>query len=495
MTATYRTFDEALDIALRDIRSRWSGADTSAGSPLYHLACVMVAQRMGATGYAKNRYLATRPDKARGSDLVELAGVYGLTKHPATQAWGWELTVPVSGGALAYPAAMQMTTASGIVFETTVAGSWIAADDHVHMQCNSVSTGAGANLPVGTTLTVTAPPAGMNATATVYAYTGAVHAADEESDDALQRRLSAKVGGVGTSGNEAAFQTWILSDECAITYLDDALVAPAEAYCYPGIRSVMDLSAVACVPWDGIQKRPAAGWETRIETYVAGIAPTGTSFDAIRFTEQAVTVRVNLATDVGYGRDWGNVPTSLLTTAAAAHTSKRIYTTADPAFELVGAGNRILTFTGANFFPCVRTVASIDSGGTPFIELTEGLVDESGNEIAATNGRTIYPGSPIMQSCVDAVLGIFERMTPGDTVDDRRYPPVSQAYPVDISSAMIHRALLDVSDHIWDVTITTGTATCTASALSGTTLLAYILQPSRANGWLRIEFDTLIAAA
>jgi len=493
VTATYRTFSEALEVALQAIRGRWPGADTSVGSTFYHFACILAAARMGATGYAKSRYMATRPDQALGADLVALAAAYGMTPRAATTTppYGLRCAVAVTGSG-AWLAGMVLTTASGLSFQCSAGGAWTAAGT-AYLYIASTSTGAACNLPTGTTLTITGPPAGMAASATVdLIAVGYVPARDTEKDSELQQRLSDRVGGTATSGNEAAFWSWIMSDDCALALFALDYSPPQEAFIYPGIRSVMDVSATVFLAWTGIAKiTNVAGYYAAIETYINTIRPIGTVFDAVVCAEQGVALRVTLDTDTGYGRDWGATATSSLTTAAAAHTSKRIYLTAAPSSQNLAAGHHILLCVGSSYYPNVRTISAVDNSAN-WIEVSVDLKDESGNATAATNGRTMRPAGPISQACVDAILTLYAGMTPGDTAAGVRWPPVDQDHATNLTAGMVHRALLDADSHIWDVTINAGAPTvCTAASLAAGVLLCYVIQPQRANDWIRIEFNSL----
>jgi len=245
--------------------------------------------------------------------------------------------------------------------------------------------------------------------------------------------------------------------------------------------------------WDGIQKRPAnAAFHTDIETYVASQAPGGVDFDSLAFTEDAQSIRLTLETTTGHGRDWGTAATSSLTGhAITTATTTRYYLTAAPSTQNLAAGDRIMIHVGTNFYPNVRTVVAVDNTNDWF-EVGETFKDESGEDAVPGVSLTIRPASPTSQAVVDNILALFGTLTPSDTADAIRWPPIDQAHPVDLTTATISRAVLDAdTDHIYDVTINTGTATCTASAVGGGVLVAYILSPTRADDWCRVEFTNL----
>lgn len=493
MPAEFKSYDDALLSAKANIRSNFPGATISDDSFFHLIASMVTKARMGASGYAKVLYNATRPDLATGDWLDELADKHGVTRKAASTAHGLEVTVTVTDAGL-WPAGLALTTESGLAFVTSAAGSWTSGGTET-LTIESTTEGTANNLPVGAELTITAPPANMESTATMASWSSDfARARDLETDAELQLRLADKIGGTATGGNAAAYVDWILSDE-----QDRRLLALSEniaqaAYIYPCARSILDVSAVPVLAWDGIQKRPAvAAFHTDIETYVASKVHGGVDFDSVAFTEDAQSIRLTLSTTAGYGRDWGTAATSSLITDATTHTTTRVYLTAAPSTENLEAGDRIMLHIGTNFFPNVRLVTAVDNSND-WVEVDTPFADESGEATApaAAGGQDVRPAGPVSQAVVDNVLALFGTLTPSDTAAEIRWPPVDQAHPVDLTTAGISRAVLDAdTDHIYDVTINTGTATCTTSAVAGGVLVAYILSPTRADDWCRVEFSAL----
>jgi len=494
VTVTYRSFAEALAIANADTRSRHTGADISKASYFYHRNAVITASRMGATGVAKNLYNATRPDLATGEELDELAAVFGITRKKATTAIQIDATVPVTGAGT-WAAGMAATTAAGLAFETAWAGAWTVAGTPT-LVWNSTTTGTSNNLPIGAEMTITAPAAGMESTATVIG--GAeILAIDAESDSALQQRLSDLFAAVATSGNEGAFWEWVLDDDCG-RQLDSADLPPMqEAYIYPQIRGVLTVEAVPLVQWNGLTKLHALAGMVEVETYVDTVKAIGTDFDSVRVSAQGVAPFVTLTTDEGYGRDWGTLATtSMNLDNAATHTTTRLEMAASPSDENLEAGHWIITHVGTNHFPNVRQVAAVsNAGAASYVDVTEAFTDETGQETvggSALEVRVIRPAGPISQTCVDAVLDLFSQMTPSDTAAVVRFPKVDQAHPEDLTDWMFQRAIIDASNRVTDVTVGVGATASTAASLVAGVLVAYILEPNYgADDWLRIKFSNL----
>jgi hypothetical protein len=495
LPATYKSFSERLLTILRDMRGRWTGARLDKTGQLYQWGSIIAGGVMGGTSYAKNRYNSTRPDLATGDDLLELAeDVYGTTKNSATTARWIKCDATVTGTG-SWATGLTATNAAGLSFTTVNSGSWTSAGTQT-VYISSTSTGQQCNLVTGAEVTLAAPPANMEATLVVSGWhtTRGFPAVDDEEDADLQQRLGDRVGGTPTSANEAAYQAWCLADDLKTIHLDNGEDLVARCYIYPKVRSILDVSAVPMLSWNGITMQPsvAGTFLSDIEDYVDDQAPRAADFDAVQFTEDSQSIRVTLDTDAGYGRDWGSAATTSMTThAATACTSSRLYLAAgEVTAGGIATGDRVLCHVGTNFFPNVRVATSVDSTND-FVDVDTPFTDENGQEATVALGDIVRPGGPLTQAVIDAILEMFSKMSPADTSAEVRWPPVSQAHPVDLTAGLIHHTIRDASEHIFDVTINTGTATCTASTPGGGVLVAYVLSPTRADDWCRIEYTDL----
>jgi hypothetical protein len=338
----------------------------------------------------------------------------------------------------------------------------------------------------------------MDATLTVTGWhtTRGFPARDAEKESELQTRLSDRVGGAPTSANDAAYQAWCLADDLKTIHLDNGEDLVAQCYIYAGVRSILGVSAVPLLSWNGITKQPsvAGTYLTDIEDYIDDNAPRSADFDAVQFTEDAQSIRVTLDSDTGYGRDWGATATTNMTThAATACTSSRLYLAAgEVTAGGIATGDRLLCHVGTNFYPNVRVATSVDSVADT-VDVDAPFTDESGAEATVALGDIVRPAGPISQAVVDAILAMYGKFTPADTSAGVRWPPVSQTHPVDMTEGLIHHTIRDASEHIFDVTINTpsGGVACTTSALGGGVLVAYVLSPTRADDWCRVEFTDL----
>jgi len=496
MTATYRSFEEARAVVLADYAGRFAGIDITPGSVAYNRASVIALARLGTTGYAKQRYNSTRPDLATGDDLLELArDVHGLTKTSATTARWLECQATVTTASGTWATGLVATNAAGASYLTVNAGAWTSAGTEV-VYISSTTTGQSSNLPVDAEVTLAAPPAGMDATLVVTGWhtTRGFPAVNDEEDSELQLRLTDKVGGTATGSNDASYQSLCLDDAVKTILLDNGEDIPAQCYVYPKVRAVLGVSAVPILKWNGISKRPsvAGTFLTDIEAFVVDASPGGVDFDAVQFTEDSQSIRVTIDSDTGYGRDWGAAATTTMTThAATACTSSRLYLAAgEVTASGIATGDRVLCHVGAWFCPNVRVATSVDATND-FIDVDTPFLDHNGAEEEVALGDIVRPAGPLTQDVIDAILAMYGTLTPSDTSAGVRWPPISISHPVDLTAGLIHHAIRGASDHIFDATINTGTAVCTASTLGGGVLVAYILSPTRADDWCRIEYTDL----
>jgi hypothetical protein len=334
----------------------------------------------------------------------------------------------------------------------------------------------------------------MSATATVYSLEQLyVLARDEEPDDQMQDRLTSALNGDPTSPSALQYIEWITDDDAKNNFIPTYDDPPVDAFIYPKARFDADVTAVPTLQWDGIQKRPSAGLITATETYIDGLRPPDVDFDAVRFTEQSQTMTVTLDTDTGYGRDWGTTTTSTLTIdTGPTHTRNRAYLTTAPSTENLDIGHHVLIFIGANYFPNVRQVSGVSNAtGDFYIDVADPFVDEDDNETAPTAARKIYNAGPVSEAVVNKLVDIFAKLTPSDTAAAIRVPPESQDKPIDLTAAMMHKAILDATQRVYNVTIGVGPVAATAASLIGGVLVAFIISPSRADGWVRVWFNNL----
>jgi hypothetical protein len=505
MPATFKSFQTALNDAIRDIASRWDDPDVSDGSLFDSLASMFVAQRMGATSAANQYYNSLRPDIATGGELDALAAMYGITRNEASKAYGLTASVTVDNSGT-WDKVLKFTTETGLEFEALHGGEWTAAGSET-VNLISVSTGNQANLPSGTELTITAPPANMEETATlglVSLYASYEQARDAETDAQLQHRLADIYGGAASAGNAQWFHRMVLSDECAAELAAVGLPAPQECFVYPGARSVYDISVVPVMAWTGIQKRSrgnvygSPSTTTVIGNFLSDNAPGLFDIGVVSCTEQSENIWITLDTDAEWGRDWGTAASSSATTDASGnHTDTRLYLTGNPPMS---EEDRIIFHAGANFYPIVRTVVATDSA-SDFIEVDEAITNETGQPLsgALLNNLTIRPGGPVAQAVIDNILGLFAVMTPGDmpftplTGASCRWPPIDKNHPTDLSLAAISHAALSASEHVLDVSISipATTQTPTASSTNLGNLVSYLISPNRANDWCRVYFNQL----
>jgi uncharacterized phage protein gp47/JayE len=145
------------------------------------------------------------PDLSEGKYLVRQAGLFGISRKPATFAIG-PVTLTGTVGAvvdfgvvLLRPDGFRFSTTEDIVFVGTTAT----------INVEALLAGAEGNSTAGTSLSFESPIAGVNSAAMV-ATGGLVAGSDEETDDALRARLLERMQAPPHGGAAADYVAWAL---------------------------------------------------------------------------------------------------------------------------------------------------------------------------------------------------------------------------------------------------------------------------------------------
>lgn len=144
------------------------------------------------------------PDLADPDYMEKMANLRGLTRKAAIAAAG---TIRFTGTAgTNVPAGQLVYTAQGAYFGTDVA-QLVGGGGTVDIPAVATIPGAGSNLSAATPATVSSPPAGIGASATILAMAGGT---DVESDDALLARLLLLLSEEAQGGNATDYRRWAL---------------------------------------------------------------------------------------------------------------------------------------------------------------------------------------------------------------------------------------------------------------------------------------------
>jgi uncharacterized phage protein gp47/JayE len=365
---------------------------------------------------------ATLPSTATGSDLDQHATVWlgsANGRHSATQ---WEGTVTVTRNDLVVTPVVAigtvMTANDGTQYETTEvvnAADWLSSLTHVVAAESSGAVGTVANKPATTPLTVSAPPAGLSTSATITATT--VSAEDEEDDESLRARILEVTSGRPGAGNASDYVTWAT-----------AVSGVYGAFTYPRYDGIGTVTVVGLGP--PRERVLAGGVVTAIQTAIDAERPCG----CLATAEAAVGILTGFAATIrvatGYTPGWPRTAVPTYTTSAAAHTSTRVYVTANPTTgNNIQVGDWIVVPIGANAYTCCRQVSNVQA---TYIDVATPFVTELGVETPplAAGGDTVEPGTPNHEAIMDALFDLFDSLGPAgcSTSGRERYPAIATSW-------------------------------------------------------------------
>jgi uncharacterized phage protein gp47/JayE len=143
------------------------------------------------------------PDSAEGENLDHWASVYGMQRKPATFARRNVTFTGINGSVV--PIGTVTQSATGEQFVTDAAATISSGTATVAV--TSLTPGTAGNVPVGATLALVAPVAGVDGNGTVAA-TGVVDGTDQEKDDALAARIISRIQFPPKAGVATDYENW-----------------------------------------------------------------------------------------------------------------------------------------------------------------------------------------------------------------------------------------------------------------------------------------------
>lgn len=241
--------------------------------------------------------------------------------------------IPSGTAATFVPAGSTAVDSTGRITAQTAADVTLtAAPNTASVPFVSVTTGAAANLPVGTVLTWVAPPPGLTATITLT--TALVDAEDTETDTQLVARLLERIQNPPRGGVAADYRFWT---ENSINLTTLASLGIRRAYVYPqrsGLGSVDVVPLVAGTT--GPSRVPGSATRALVQAYVDTKRPiTATVYilEASAAAANALRIRIRLIPSTAKGGvyrfDWADL--GLPTTITAFNRSLKTISCAAPA--------------------------------------------------------------------------------------------------------------------------------------------------------------------
>lgn len=290
-------------------------------------------------------------------------GVYG--RRGATVATGGLVTPGVSLGSVVLPAGSQATDQTGTVtLETLTAVVLSGPPNTVRVQLRSVTKGAAANLPLGSTIIWTSPPAGLNGTAVLQS--ALEGAEDQESDAELVARILRRIQQPPRGGTAADYRAWAEESVDA----DGAPLNIAQACSYPLRSGLGSVDQVVLYKGSGLGRRPPNSEIAKVQAYLNRMRPVTAAVKVLpplMPASSALRIRVR-ATPSGakngtYRYDWNDGGVS---TTITAHTSNTFTVTSVPVDLLVAFNSGgtprvqfVISTAGASPVPFVARVTQI----------------------------------------------------------------------------------------------------------------------------------------
>lgn len=229
-SANYPTPKELLNQILSDLRFSFAKdglvVNVLPGSDHYKRAEILANRLAIAIANNKVAVLNFSPLTATGDSLTDLAGVFGVTRRPASQAAGYAY-VYGSSGSVTIPLDYLATASNGLKYKTTQSNTVTLDDtDPPAIELISVSSGSETNLDAGTQLTWDSAAVGALNPKLVVDPGEIDGGADADDDERLRTRLLRKLRSPGVGGNAAKVAEWA----------EESTASVEAAYVYPAIR-------------------------------------------------------------------------------------------------------------------------------------------------------------------------------------------------------------------------------------------------------------------
>ncbi len=332
----------------------------------------------------------------------------------------------------------------------------------------SLQESASANLPYGSTLSVSAPGTGVAAAAYVLEMAGG---ADIETEPAWANRIEDVMAEYPAGGNRSQLLGWALGlstkEERDRNAQKLYALGVDQAFVYPLFRGLgtSDISVRGVKGARHLSSQRIAA----IQNYIYPATPTddnpgmvapGADIRVNDTIDQLQAVEIAIVGGTGFAPDW-TVP---FYTTAAGSTQLRVNTTTSPVGK-VRPGSRIVLTLPNGKLVMTRT-SNVDATG---FNVNPPL------DLPPANGVTIYPGSDLIEPVRDAIYEMFDTLGPGDTVPrPSRFPAPSTEFPCNLNRALIDKVVMSVKG-VGNVGIVTPPGDVTAVAQSVITLNGLII--------------------
>jgi hypothetical protein len=226
-----------------------------------------------------------------------VAGVFG--RKGAQAATGGAGTATGSAGTVVTTGA-QLTDPSGTVIVQLRAGFTMPGGGSQGIVLDAFTVGVAGNLPVGTVLRWTSPPAGLASTVTLT--TALINGGDTETDVALALRIVERLRNPLRGGTAADYRFWCLEAVDS----DGRPVGITDVWAFPRRGGTGTIDLVIAQAGTGTGRDPGATKVAQVTAYIEERRPVGDGgFRVLRpnyFT--ALQIRVRVEPTAGNAFDW-----------------------------------------------------------------------------------------------------------------------------------------------------------------------------------------------
>ncbi|MDH4229950.1 MAG: baseplate J/gp47 family protein [Nitrospirota bacterium] len=277
MPFTRPTLTDIKNRVLADIEAQLPGADARLRRTVLNILGTALAGAVhGIYGYTQHLAGQILPDTAETDYLERWASLWGISRTAAAKASG-SVTFTGTNGTL-IPVGTTVQRADGAEF-VTAADVTIAAGSATATVTAAVA-GADGNTAAASSLTLTAPIAGVNSTATTP--TGLSGGADAETDAALRNRLVTRLRQPPHGGTQEDYIMWA-REVAGVTRVWCLAATPAAGQATVLFARDNDAGSII----------PDAGEITAVQTYINGKRPVTAAITVAAPT--AVTVNFTIA--------------------------------------------------------------------------------------------------------------------------------------------------------------------------------------------------------
>ncbi len=451
MAFTPRTRDEIRATILANWAANYAAATTprvlltTAGSDAFLEAAALAVELEGLEAFAAQVALDILPDQASPDAVRRFSYVYNVPPRRGRRA---RITTGVTGTPLAtvaIPTGTQIATPDGVLFGVTDASVVLDSFGDAAMYAVAVDAGTDGNVAVGTQLTFTVAPSGLDPVATVASLdTEGVNVEDTAS---LAQRIVDHLRERPASGNRADWRDWVTGyrgTTIAEAYVYPLLQPPAST---PGTGTENALGCVTVVvvgpaqgdsttntrivPYDDGSGRAAGAPVLRVIDYLLGL----------RDADGAITATGNRLPPVTMN-DWTveaintqsvNVVVAITPTASNAFpfTATPTVDASSSASSLVVVGDYSITGTDLSGFDALVFIGTSNiRGGYERTTLGTGSYNGgTGNTTFSVSltaapiaASTVHPAPPCWDALRTAVFAYFDGLGPGDTTTPSRWP-------------------------------------------------------------------------